>query len=129
MKRGLFKIFNGTAEATVQGAARRSNDDPMERVERMVTSSNVVLLMKGSPGMPRCGFSANTVAILDRLGVAYSSFDVLEDQWIRSAAKEYAAWPTFPQVWVRGELIGGHDIVTEMYTSGELQMLVEGLGR
>ena len=72
-----------------------------------------------------CGFSANTVAIFNALGVSYATFDVLSDESIRSAAKQYAGWPTFPQVYVRGEFIGGNDIVTDMYTACELRQLVE----
>jgi monothiol glutaredoxin len=97
-----------------------------ERVERLVRDADVVLLMKGTPERPMCGFSANTVAILEEVGVPYASFDVLSDDEIRAAAKEYGQWPTFPQVWLRGELIGGHDIVTDMQRSGELAPLLRG---
>jgi monothiol glutaredoxin len=100
---------------------------PDERIRRMVTSSPVFLFMKGEPAAPRCGFSANTVAILESLGVPYRTFDVLSDESIRAGAKTYAGWPTFPQVYVRGEFIGGNDILTEMYQAGELQAMVEDL--
>jgi monothiol glutaredoxin len=90
----------------------------------MVQSSPVFLLIKGTPQRPLCGFSANTVAVVDALDVPYRSFDVLSDESIRSAAKEFAAWPTFPQVYVNGEFIGGNDIVTEMHANGELRELV-----
>ena len=99
---------------------------PMDRIDRMVRSSVVFLFIKGTPAQPMCGFSANTVAIMDHLGVSYRTFDVLSDESIRSAAKEYARWPTFPQVYVRGEFIGGNDIVTDMFYSGELQRAIEG---
>lgn len=99
----------------------------VERVERMVRSADVFVFMKGHPQQPMCGFSANTVAILDALGVSYSTFDVLADERVRTAAKEYAQWPTFPQVWIRGELVGGNDIVSEMFATGELAAMVEGL--
>jgi monothiol glutaredoxin len=98
-----------------------------DRIDSMVRSHAVFALIKGTPQQPRCGFSANTVAVLDALGVPYATFDVLSDESIRAAAKEYARWPTFPQVFVGGELVGGHDIVTEMHQSGELQALVETL--
>ena len=75
-----------------------------------------------------CGFSANTVALMDSMGVRYRTFDVLSDESVRAAAKQFAGWPTFPQVFVRGEFIGGNDIITEMAVSGELRELVEGLG-
>ena len=96
---------------------------PAERVERMVRSAEIFVFMKGTPAHPACGFSASTVAMLDELGAQYSTFDVLSDEAIRAAAKEVAQWPTFPQVWVRGELIGGSDIVAELYRSGELARL------
>jgi len=82
------------------------------------------MFIKGSPQAPQCGFSANTVAIMNSLGVRYSTFDVLSDDAVRAAAKEFARWPTFPQVYVRGQFVGGNDILTEMHASGELQQLV-----
>jgi monothiol glutaredoxin len=101
--------------------------DPAERVRAMVGSADVFLLIKGTPQRPQCGFSANTVAVMDALDVPYRTFDVLADESIRDAAKQFAGWPTFPQVYVRGEFIGGNDIVTEMYTEGELHDLVKGI--
>jgi monothiol glutaredoxin len=95
-----------------------------ERIQRMVSSSDVFLFIKGTPQQPMCGFSANTVAIVDTLGVPYSTFDVLSDEGIRQAAKTFSQWPTFPQVYIRGEFVGGNDIVTEMYTQGELQSMI-----
>jgi len=103
----------------------RSMADPADRVRTMVTSADVFLLIKGTPERPQCGFSANTVAVMDALEVPYRTFDVLSDETIRDAAKEFAGWPTFPQVYVRGEFIGGNDIVTEMYAEGELHELVK----
>jgi monothiol glutaredoxin len=102
---------------------------PLDRVARLVGSSEVFLFIKGSPQQPQCGFSANTVAIMNGLGVPYATFDVLSDPEIRAAAKQYAGWPTFPQVYVRGELVGGHDIVTEMLSTGELERLVREVRR
>jgi monothiol glutaredoxin len=109
------------------GSAVRETEDggsPAERVARMVRSAEVFVFMKGAPAYPACGFSASTVAMLDQLGAQYSTFDVLSDEAIRAAAKEVAQWPTFPQVWVRGELIGGNDIVAELFRSGELAQLL-----
>jgi monothiol glutaredoxin len=100
---------------------------PAERVRAMVGSADVFLLIKGTPQRPLCGFSANTVAVMDALDVSYRTFDVLSDEAIRDAAKQFAGWPTFPQVYVRGEFIGGNDIVTEMYHEGELHELVKGI--
>lgn len=98
------------------------------RIEKMVGSARVFLFMKGTPGMPRCGFSANTVAILEQLGVPYATFDVLSDEGIRAGVKTYSQWPTFPQLYVRGELVGGNDIISEMYATGEIVPLVRGGG-
>jgi len=100
--------------------------DPMARIAEMVSSAQLFALIKGTPQRPMCGFSANTVAVMDSLGVPYRTFDVLSDEGIRSAAKEFAGWPTFPQVYLRGEFIGGNDIVTEMHANGELQTMVAG---
>jgi monothiol glutaredoxin len=93
----------------------------------MVKGSDLFVFIKGTPEQPMCGFSANTVAIMDTLGFSYLSFDVLSDQEIREGAKEYANWPTFPQLYVRGEFVGGSDIITDMAYSGELQQLVQGV--
>jgi len=98
------------------------------RVEGLVGSADIFLFIKGTPRQPMCGFSANTVALMDSMGVRYRTFDVLSDESVRAAAKQFAGWPTFPQVFVRGEFIGGNDIITEMAVSGELRELVEGLG-
>ncbi len=99
---------------------------PERRLRSMIGSADVFLLIKGTPQRPMCGFSANTVAVMEALGVPFRTFDVLSDEPVREAAKKVAAWPTFPQVWVRGEFVGGNDIVTEMYQAGELQALVAG---
>ena len=120
------------SDAPVSTAATGGNsDDPSlpaaDRVARLVESSDIFVFMKGNPQQPMCGFSANTVAMLESLGVPYDTFDVLADEAVRSAAKVHARWPTFPQVYLRGELIGGNDIVTELFTSGELAQMVEGL--
>ena len=105
----------------------KSLADPAERVRALVGSDDVFLLIKGTPQRPLCGFSANTVAVMDALEVPYRTFDVLSDETIRDAAKQFAGWPTFPQVYVRGEFIGGNDIVTEMYAEGELHELIQGI--
>ena len=100
---------------------------PLERIDRMVKSSEIFLFIKGTPNQPMCGFSANTVALMDHLGVSYRTFDVLTDDAIRAGVKEYSNWPTFPQVYVRGEFIGGNDIVTDMFHSGDLRRSIEGV--
>ena len=95
-----------------------------ERIERLIASSPVFLFMKGSPEMPQCGFSANVVGILSSLQVPYKTFDILSDMDIRQGVKEYANWPTFPQLWIKGQLVGGNDIISEMHQVGELEKLL-----
>lgn len=92
-----------------------------EQIEGLLNSSKVVLFMKGNTEMPQCGFSANTVAILKHIGVPFKTFNILNDPDIRQGLKEFSNWPTYPQLYVNGKLIGGNDIITEMYQSGELQ--------
>jgi monothiol glutaredoxin len=104
------------------------SEDPKQRIQSMVESSEIFLLIKGTPQRPQCGFSANTVAIIESLGVPYQTFDILSDESIRSAAKVFSAWPTFPQVYLKGEFIGGNDILMEMYDAGELRELAAGSG-
>ena len=98
--------------------------DVKERIDALVKSNDVVLFMKGSALFPQCGFSSRAVAILDHLGVPYETVDVLQDQEIRHGIKEYSDWPTIPQLYVKGEFVGGSDIMMEMFESGELQQLV-----
>jgi monothiol glutaredoxin len=95
-----------------------------ERIDELVKGNNVVLFMKGSPLFPQCGFSSKAIAILDHLNVEYASVDVLQDLEIRQGIKEYSDWPTIPQLYVKGEFLGGSDIMMEMYEAGELQDLV-----
>ncbi|MDR0588374.1 MAG: Grx4 family monothiol glutaredoxin [Burkholderiales bacterium] len=98
-----------------------------EQIHQWVTQNRVVLLMKGTPNAPLCGFSATAAQLLNQNGISdYFSFDVLSDQEIRQAAKDYAGWPTFPQLYVGGELIGGCDIMREMAATGELSALLSG---
>jgi monothiol glutaredoxin len=98
--------------------------DPNSRVADIVKSNDIVLFMKGTALFPQCGFSSRAIAILDRLGAKYETVDVLQDQEIRQGIKDYSEWPTIPQLYVRGEFVGGSDIMMEMYENGELQQLV-----
>jgi monothiol glutaredoxin len=99
--------------------------DIQQRIKEQVTSHPVVLYMKGNPQAPQCGFSANAVRILNALGVKeLFTVDVLQDPEIRQGVKDYANWPTVPQLYVKGEFVGGSDIMTEMYQSGELKQLL-----
>ncbi|MGH8727431.1 MAG: Grx4 family monothiol glutaredoxin [Burkholderiales bacterium] len=100
--------------------------DTQELIKKQVSDHPVVLYMKGSPDFPQCGFSANTVRILEACGVSDPfTVDVLQEPEIRQGIKQYSNWPTIPQLYVNGEFVGGSDIVTEMYQSGELQKLLK----
>lgn len=101
-------------------------DDSQQRIEQIVKGNDVVLFMKGTALFPQCGFSSRAIAILDRLGVEYTTVDVLQDQGIRQGIKQYSDWPTIPQLYVKGEFVGGSDIMMEMYEAGELQALFGG---
>jgi monothiol glutaredoxin len=96
-------------------------EQTFERIREEVGSNDVVLFMKGTPVFPQCGFSATVVQVLSRLGLKFKGVDILSDPAIRTHLKEYSEWPTFPQLYVKGEFVGGCDIVREMYQSGELQ--------
>jgi monothiol glutaredoxin len=98
--------------------------DTREKIKQQLGSDKIVLYMKGSPQAPMCGFSAKTVKILGAVGAKFSTFDILADDEIRQGLKEYSNWPTFPQLYINGELVGGCDIVTELYQKGELQQMV-----
>ena len=98
--------------------------DVKERIDTLVKSNEVVLFMKGSALFPQCGFSSRAVAILDHLGVSFETVDVLQDQGVRQGIKAFSDWPTIPQLYVKGEFVGGSDIMMEMFESGELQQLV-----
>ena len=102
-----------------------SDVDVKQKIGNLVTSNDIVLFMKGSALFPQCGFSSRAVAILDHLGVKYETVDVLQDQDIRNGIKQYSDWPTVPQLYVKGEFVGGSDIMMEMFESGELKQLVE----
>jgi monothiol glutaredoxin len=98
--------------------------DSQSRVAEIVQKNDIVLFMKGTALFPQCGFSSRAIAILERLGAKYETVDVLQDQDIRQGIKDYSDWPTVPQLYVKGEFVGGSDIMMEMYESGELQELV-----
>ena len=98
--------------------------DPQSRIAEIVRKNHVVLFMKGTALFPQCGFSSRAIAILDRLGGPYETVDVLQDAEIRQGIKEFSDWPTIPQLYVKGEFVGGSDIMMEMFESGELQQLL-----
>jgi monothiol glutaredoxin len=99
-----------------------------ERIRQEITETPVVLYMKGSPVFPQCGFSAAVVQILSHLGVKFKGVDVLADPQIRQGIKEFSSWPTIPQLYVKGEFVGGCDIIREMFEAGELQQFFEEKG-
>ena len=99
-----------------------------ERIRQEIGDTPVVLYMKGSPVFPQCGFSAAVVQILSHLGVKFKGVDVLADPQIREGIKEFSSWPTIPQLYVKGEFVGGCDIVREMFQTGELQQMFEDKG-
>lgn len=98
--------------------------DVNTRIADLVQGNDVVLFMKGTPLFPQCGFSSRAVAILEHCNVAYESVDVLQDMEIRQGIKSFSDWPTIPQLYVKGEFVGGSDIMTEMFEAGELQQLM-----
>ena len=99
-----------------------------DRIQSEVSSNDVLLFMKGTPVFPQCGFSAATVAILSNLGVKFKAIDVLKDPEIRQGIKEFSNWPTIPQLYVKGEFVGGCDILKEMYEADELAPFLEEKG-
>lgn len=96
-----------------------------DQIKKDIGENDVVLYMKGTPQFPQCGFSAAVVQVLNHFGVAYKGINVLADQGIREGIKEFAQWPTIPQLYVKGEFVGGCDIVREMAESGELESLLK----
>ncbi|SEJ77989.1 monothiol glutaredoxin [Sphingobium sp. AP50] len=103
-------------------------DAVQQRIAEIVKGSDVLLFMKGTPLFPQCGFSSRAIAILEHLGVTYETVDVLQDQAIRQGIKAFSDWPTIPQLYVKGEFVGGSDIMMEMYEAGELSQLMADQG-
>jgi monothiol glutaredoxin len=101
-------------------------DDLKTRIAETIASNRIMLFMKGNPSMPQCGFSAAVVSILKEVGVPFGSYNILADQELREGLKEYSSWPTFPQLYLDGQLVGGCDIVREMHAKGELAPLLKG---
>jgi len=104
------------------------SDDVQARIATAVNAADVLLFMKGTPLFPQCGFSSRAIAILEHLGVEYATIDVLQDPGVRQGIKEFSDWPTIPQLYVKGEFVGGSDIMMEMYEAGELADLLEEKG-
>ena len=102
--------------------------DVVERIKTEIGSSPVVLFMKGTPDFPQCGFSAQTVAALRAVGAQFKHINIFEEPELREALKRYSNWPTYPQLYVKGELVGGCDIALQMYKNGELKQLLSEVG-
>ena len=102
--------------------------DVIQRIQEQLKSNPAVLYMKGTPDCPQCGFSASAVRTLEACGASFGFVNIFEDPELREALKRYSNWPTFPQLYVNGELVGGSDILTEMYQKGELQQLLTEAG-
>jgi monothiol glutaredoxin len=102
--------------------------DIVDRIKQQITAHPVVLFMKGTPDFPQCGFSAQTVAALRACGADFAHVNIFEDPELREALKSYSQWPTYPQLYIKGELLGGCDIALEMYRSGELRKLLQDAG-
>jgi monothiol glutaredoxin len=96
-----------------------------EKIKQQIDANNIILYMKGNAALPLCGFSAQAVNLLKSCGATFATIDVLQDEDIRSGIKVYSNWPTIPQLYIKGEFVGGSDIITEMYETGELQRMVE----
>jgi monothiol glutaredoxin len=109
----------------VNAPAKESKMSIQQFIDNEVKSNDVVLFMKGTPQFPQCGFSGQVVQILDHLGVTYKGINVLESDEIREGIKAYAQWPTIPQLYVKGEFVGGCDIIREMFQAGELQQVLK----
>ena len=118
-----FNILNQDKPKSFGQAAQDENTnlDLNERIQKLIDSSDIFIFMKGTPDFPQCGFSANTVAIFNHLQKEYKTFDVLSDEMIRQGIKTFSNWPTIPQIYLKGKFVGGNDIVTEMFQSGDLQ--------
>lgn len=102
-----------------------AGSDLKDQISKMINSDSIFLFMKGTPESPKCGFSANVVRILNELKVSFSSFDILSNSDVRQGVKDYSNWPTYPQLFVKGSLIGGNDIVSEMLQSGDLKKIIQ----
>jgi len=104
------------------------DDATQDRIRQQIGETPVVFYMKGTPVFPQCGFSATVVQILSHMGIKFKGIDVLADQSVREGIKEFSSWPTIPQLYVKGEFVGGCDIIREMFETGELKQLLEEKG-
>lgn len=117
--------FQVVGASAIEESAQNKSLDLNTRITTLINSAPIVLFMKGTSDMPQCGFSANVCKILNHLGVSYSTFNILSDMDIREGVKHFSNWPTYPQLYVKGQLVGGNDIITEMMNSGELEQALK----
>lgn len=117
-----FQVVGGNA---IEESAQNKALDLNTRISNLINSAPIMLFMKGTADMPQCGFSANVCKILNHLGVSYGTYNILADMDIREGVKQFSNWPTYPQLYVKGQLLGGNDIVTEMLNSGELEQALK----
>ena len=123
--KGQFIIFLRLCSPTLKDFTMSTLDPTQQRIDQIIKSSDVVLFMKGSAQFPMCGFSGRAIQVLKACGVSKPvTVNVLEDEAIRSGIKTYSNWPTIPQLYIKGEFVGGSDIMMEMYESGELQQML-----
>ncbi len=117
-----FQVVGGNPiEESTQNKALDLN----ARISSLINSAPIMLFMKGTPAAPQCGFSANVCKILNHVGVSYNTFNIYSDEDIRNGVKQFSNWPTYPQLYVKGQLVGGNDIVSEMMTNGELEQVLK----
>jgi monothiol glutaredoxin len=130
MRIGLRYIYDGLTGRRARRPSRNRNAimSIEQFIENEVKTNDVVLFMKGTPQFPQCGFSGQVVQILDHVGVGYKGLNVLESAELRDGIKTYSNWPTIPQLYVKGEFVGGCDIIREMFQAGELQTLLTESG-
>ncbi len=117
-----FQVVGGQA---IEESQQNKNLDINSRLSNLVNSAPIMLFMKGTPDMPQCGFSANVVKILNHFSVSFNAFNILSDMDIREGLKQYSNWPTYPQLYIKGQLVGGNDIITEMMNNGELESVLK----
>ena len=117
-----FQVVGGNA---ISESLQNKSLDLNSRLTNLINSAPIMLFMKGTPDMPQCGFSANVVRILNSFSVSYNTFNILSDMDIREGLKQFSNWPTYPQLYVKGQLLGGNDIITEMVNNGELEEVLK----
>lgn len=120
----LFDMVKNKEVYGTEVVEESKSNDLNERLKNLINASDLMAFIKGTPDHPMCGFSAKTLSTLNNLKVPFKTFNILEDGEVRQGLKEYSNWPTYPQVYYKGKLLGGNDIITEMYQNGDLKSLI-----